>query len=127
MKEVTILHVEDNEDNRKVVRDLFEFKGYRVVEALNGEDGVRKAGAVKPDLILMDIQLPKMNGYEATRAIKSDPALKNIPILIITSYAFSGDDRKAYDAGADDYMMKPYTPMDLLKRVEAWIGKQDLA
>lgn len=123
MKDVTILHVEDNEDNRQIVRDLFEFRGYRIVEAFDGESGVQMASTLKPDLILMDIQLPKMNGYEAIRAIKSDPALKSIPIVVITSYALSGDSQKAFDAGADDYMAKPYKPMDLLKKVEAWIGK----
>jgi two-component system cell cycle response regulator DivK len=123
MSIVTILHVEDNEDNRQIVRDLFVFKGYRVEEAYNGEDGVHMASSLKPDLILMDIQLPRMNGYEATRAIKSDPILKKIPIIVITSYALVGDDQKAFDAGADDYMVKPCKPMDLLKKVEAWIGK----
>jgi two-component system, cell cycle response regulator DivK len=123
MKEVTILHVEDNEDNRQIVRDLFEFKGYRILEAFDGEAGVRMAGEIRPDLILMDIQLPRMNGYEAIRAIKSDPDLKHIPIIVITSYALSGDDQKAFDAGADDYMVKPYNPMDLLKKVEVRIGK----
>ena len=118
----TILHVEDNEDNRQIVRDLFEFKGYTVIDAVDGEEGVRKASEIKPNLILMDIQLPKMNGYDTTRAIKSDPALAGIPIIVITSYALSGDDQKAYDAGADDYLAKPYAPKDLLEKVEAWLG-----
>jgi two-component system cell cycle response regulator DivK len=118
----TILHVEDNEDNRQIVRDLFEFKGFTVIDAVDGEEGVRKASEIKPNLILMDIQLPKMNGYDTTRAIKSDPALAGIPIIVITSYALSGDDQKAYDAGADDYLAKPYAPKDLLEKVEAWLG-----
>jgi len=118
----TILHVEDNEDNRQIVRDLFEFKGYTVIDAVDGEEGVHKASEIKPDLILMDIQLPKMNGYDTTRAIKSDLALAGIPIIVITSYALSGDDQKAYDAGADDYLAKPYAPKDLLEKVEAWLG-----
>ena len=119
----TILHVEDNEDNRQIVRDLFEFKGYTIIEAVDGEEGVHKAREIKPNLILMDIQLPKMNGYDTTRTIKSDPALKGIPIIVITSYALSGDDQKAFDAGADDYMAKPYAPKDLLEKVEAWLEK----
>ena len=118
----TILHVEDNEDNRQIVRDLFEFKGYTIIDAVDGEEGVHKAREIKPNLILMDIQLPKMNGYDTTRAIKSDPALAGIPIIVITSYALSGDDQKAYDAGADDYLAKPYAPKDLLEKVEAWLG-----
>jgi two-component system cell cycle response regulator DivK len=119
----TILHVEDNADNRQIVRDLFEFKGYTIIEAVDGEEGVHKAREIKPNLILMDIQLPKMNGYDTTRAIKSDPALNGIPIIVITSYALSGDDQKAFDAGADDYMAKPYAPKDLLEKVEAWLEK----
>jgi two-component system cell cycle response regulator DivK len=120
----TILHVEDNEDNRQIVRDLFEYEGYTIIEAVDGEEGVDKAREIKPNLILMDIQLPKMNGYETTRTIKSDPALKSIPIIVITSYALSGDDQKAFDAGADDYMAKPYAPKDLLKKVEVWLGRR---
>ena len=124
MKGKTILHVEDNEDNRQIVRDLFEFKGYTIIEAVNGEEGVLKAGELKPDLILMDIQLPKMSGYDATRAIKSNPALEGIPIIVITSYALSGDDQKAFDAGAEDYLAKPYNPKDLLQKVELLLGKK---
>ena len=120
----TILHVEDNEDNRQIVRDLFEFKGYTIIEAVDGEEGVHKAQEIKPNLILMDIQLPKMNGYDTTRTIKSDPELKGIPIIVITSYALSGDDQKAFEAGADDYMAKPYDPKDLLEKVEVWLGKR---
>ena len=120
----TILHVEDNEDNRQIVRDLFEFKGYTIIEAVDGEEGVHKAREIKPNLILMDIQLPKMNGYDTTHTIKSDPTLKGIPIIVITSYALSGDDQKAFDAGADDYMAKPYDPKDLLEKVEVWLGKR---
>jgi two-component system cell cycle response regulator DivK len=123
MSSVRILHVEDNEDNRQIVRDLFEFKGYTVFEAVDGEEGVARARELKPDLILMDIQLPRMNGYEATRAIKSDPELSSIPLIVITSYALSGDDQKAFDAGANDYLAKPYKPQELLKKVEAWIER----
>ena len=123
----TILHVEDNEDNRQIVRDLFEFKGYTVIEAFDGQEGLHKAREFKPSLILMDIQLPKMNGYETTRAIKSDPSLEAIPVIVITSYALSGDDQKAFNVGADDYLAKPYKPKDLLEKVEAWLGKSSKA
>jgi two-component system cell cycle response regulator DivK len=123
----TILHVEDNEDNRQIVRDLFEFKGYTIIEAVDGQEGLNKAREFKPSLILMDIQLPKMNGYETTRAIKSDPALEAIPVIVITSYALSGDDQKAFDVGADDYLAKPYKPKDLLEKAEAWLGKSSKA
>jgi two-component system cell cycle response regulator DivK len=123
MNGITILHVEDNEDNRQIVRDLFQFKGYSVVEAVDGEEGVKKAKECNPQIILMDVQLPRMSGYDATRAIKSDPALKDVPLIVITSYALSGDDQKAFDAGADDYLAKPYKPKDLLNKVEAWIER----
>jgi two-component system cell cycle response regulator DivK len=124
MSSAIILHVEDNEDNRQIVRDLFEHMGYTVIEAVDGEEGVSKAKEHKPHIILMDIQLPKMTGYETTRAIKSDPDLKDIPIIVITSYALSGDDQKAYEAGADDYLAKPYKPKDLLNRVETWLERK---
>ena len=124
MKGITILHVEDNEDNRQIVRDLFQFKGYSVIEAVDGEEGIKKAKESKPHIILMDIQLPRMNGYEATRLIKSDPDLKDIPIIVITSYALSGDDQKAFDAGANDYMAKPYSPGQLLQKVEALVERR---
>ncbi len=121
MKGITILHVEDNEDNRQIVRDLFQFKGYSVIEAIDGEEGIKKAKESKPHIILMDIQLPRMDGYQATRMIKSDPDLKEIPIIVITSYALSGDDQKAFDAGANDYLAKPYSPGKLLEKVEALV------
>jgi two-component system cell cycle response regulator DivK len=72
----------------------------------------------------MDIQLPKMSGYDAVRAIRNDPNLRNIPIIVITSYALSGDDRKAFEAGADDYIAKPYKPKELRKKVEDWIARR---
>ena len=85
---------------------------------------IKKAKESKPHIILMDIQLPRMNGYEATRLIKSDPDLKDIPIIVITSYALSGDDQKAFDAGANDYLAKPYSPGHLLEKVEALIERR---
>jgi two-component system cell cycle response regulator DivK len=120
----TILHVEDNADNRQIVRDLFSALGYRVIEAEDGISGVEMAASMAEelDLILMDIQLPKMNGYEAVRAIKNNQHTRNIPIIVITSYALSGDDRKAFEAGADDYIAKPYKPRELRKKVEDWIA-----
>jgi two-component system cell cycle response regulator DivK len=90
-----ILVVEDHEENRQILRDLLTHAGYEMREALTGEDGVTAAARERPDLILMDIQLPGIDGYEVTRRIKADPALRAIPIIAVTSYALSGDDQKA--------------------------------
>ena len=110
----TILYVEDNELNRKIVRDLLKRTSYNLVEAHDGEAGVAKALEIKPDLILMDIQLPKISGLDATRRIRAEAATANIPIIAITSFALSGDDAKAKEAGATAYLAKPYSPFDLL-------------
>ncbi len=110
----TILYVEDNEMNRKIVRDLLKRTKYQLVEAFDGEEGVAKALEIKPDLILMDIQLPKISGMEATRQLRAQAATANTPIVAITSFALSGDEQKAKDAGATAYLAKPYSPFDLL-------------
>lgn len=112
-----ILVVEDQEDNRRILRDLLASAGFDTVEAVTGEEGVRLAGEHVPDLILMDIQLPDIDGYEATRRIKSDPALSGIPIIAVTSYALSGDEEKAMEAGCNGYVAKPFSPRALLQKV----------
>ena len=89
---------------------------------MDGEEAVAMAEREKPDLILMDIQLPKISGYEAARAIKSNPELKHIPIIAVTSYALSGDDKKAYEAGCDDYITKPFRPSVLLEKVKKYLN-----
>ena len=111
----TILYIEDNEFNRKIVRDLLKRTKYQLVEAHDGEAGVAKALEIKPDLILMDIQLPKISGLDATRQLRAEAATKTTPIVAITSFALSGDDQKAKEAGATAYLAKPYSPFDLLK------------
>jgi two-component system cell cycle response regulator DivK len=93
-----ILVVEDQADNMQILRDLLTSAGYELIEAKDGEEGVKVATAEGPDLILMDIQLPLLDGYEATRRIKADPALRAIPIIVVTSYALSGDEAKAREA-----------------------------
>jgi len=113
----TILYVEDNEMNRKIVRDLLKRTTYTLVEAHDGEAGVAKALEIRPDLILMDIQLPKISGMEATRRLRAEAVTAKTPIVAITSFAMSGDDQKAKDAGATAYLAKPYSPMDLLKLI----------
>jgi len=117
MSEKTILYVEDNEMNRKIVRDLLKRTTYKLVEAHDGEAGVAKALEIRPDLILMDIQLPKLSGLDATRKLRAEAATAATPIVTITSFALSGDDQKAKEAGATAYLAKPYSPFDLLNLI----------
>ena len=92
-----------------------------MIEAEDGEQGLMVAARCRPDLILMDIQLPILDGYEATRRLKADPALKAIPIIVVTSYAMSGDEEKAYAAGCDAYVAKPYDPIALLETIRQYL------
>ena len=117
-----VLVVEDTEDNRKIIRDLMTSAGYEMIEALDGGAGVAMAAEHKPDLILMDMQLPVLDGYEATRRIKADPALAHIPVIAVTSYALSGDEDKARTAGCDGYIAKPFSPRQMLAKVREVIG-----
>ena len=117
-----ILVVEDQEDNRQILRDLLGSAGYELTEAENGEEAVAAVAKRRPDLILMDIQLPIMDGYEATRRIRTNLDLKSVPIIAVTSYALAGDEDKALAAGCNGYVTKPYTPRDLLAKVRAYLG-----
>jgi len=117
-----ILLVEDTEDNRQIVRDLMASVGYDLIEAEDGAAGVVMATTHKPDLILMDIQLPVMDGYEASRRIKADPALRHIPIIAVTSYALSGDEAKTRAAGCDGYVAKPFSPRQLLAKINEFLS-----
>jgi two-component system cell cycle response regulator DivK len=112
-----ILVIEDHEENRRILRDLLTSAGYEMIEAVTGEEGVTLAETQRPDLILMDIQLPGLDGYEATRRIKGNPALRRIPIIAVTSYALSGDDVKAREAGCDAYVAKPFSPREMLVKI----------
>jgi two-component system, cell cycle response regulator DivK len=114
MKPRTVLYVEDNEYNRKIVRQLLSRTTYRLLEAMDGEAGVAMARDETPDVVLMDVQLPKMSGLDATRAIRADAATARIPVIVVTSFALSGDDQRAMQAGASAYLAKPYSPRDLL-------------
>jgi two-component system, cell cycle response regulator DivK len=116
-----ILVVEDQEDNRRILRDLLTSAGYEIISAENGRDAVAAAAAERPDLILMDIQLPLLDGYEATRRIKANPELKAIPIIVVTSYALSGDETKARAAGCDAYVTKPFSPRALLAKIREYV------
>ena len=117
-----ILVIEDQQDNRQILRDLLTSADFEFIEAENGEDGVAAAVSQKPDLILMDIQLPGLDGYEATRRIKADAVLHAIPVIVVTSYALAGDDGKARAAGCDAYISKPYSPRQLLAMVREYLS-----
>ena len=117
MSEKTILYIEDNEVNRRLVQDLLRLTSYKLLEAVDGESGMAMARQERPDLILMDVQLPKISGIEATRTLRAEPATANTPIIAITSFALAGDEQKALEAGATAYMAKPYSPLDLLQLI----------
>ena len=119
-----ILIVEDNEKNLKLVRDVLQYRGYQTIEAGSGEEGVRLAKARIPDLVLMDIQLPGMDGYEATRQIRATPELAKVPIIAVTSYALSGDEAKTRAAGCDGYVAKPFSPRQLLAKIREFLPEQ---
>ena len=122
MMNKTILVIEDHEDNRRIMRDLLTSAGYEVIEAVTGEEGVTAAETHRPDLILMDVQLPGLDGYEATRRIKANRNLQKVPIIIVTSYALSGDDVKAFEAGCDAYVSKPFSPRELLAKIREFLS-----
>ena len=113
--------VEDQEDNRQIIRDLLSATDYEIMEAESGEQALESVAKQRPNLILMDIQLPGMDGYEATRRIKADPALRSIPIIAVTSYALNGEEQKARAAGCDAYVPKPYSPRQLLAKIRQYL------
>ena len=117
-----VLVVEDHEENRRILRYLLKSGGFEMLEAVTGDEGVAMAERERPDLILMDIQLPGLDGYEATRRIKGNPELRHIPIIVVTSYALSGDDVKAFEAGCNAYVTKPFVPRDLLAKIRGYLG-----
>jgi two-component system, cell cycle response regulator DivK len=116
-----ILVVEDQEDNRQILRDLLGNAGYELVEAADGAQALAAYAKQRRDLILMDIQLPVMDGYETTRRIRGDPESKAIPIIAVTSYALAGDESKALAAGCNAYITKPYSPRALLAKVREYL------
>ena len=116
-----ILVEEDQADNRQIIRDMLAATDYEITEAEDGEQALAAIAKQRPDLILMDIQLPVMDGYEATRRIKADPALRSIPIIAVTSYALSGEEKKARAAGCDEYVPKPFSPRQLLAKIRNFL------
>jgi CheY-like chemotaxis protein len=122
---VKILYVEDNEDNIYVVKNRFARVGYTVLVATDGEQGVAMAAAEQPDLILMDLRLPGMDGWEATRRIKAQPETRHIPVIALTAHAMTGDREKALAAGCDDFDTKPVEMPRLLDKVRALLPKKE--
>ncbi|MBE9522166.1 MAG: response regulator [Proteobacteria bacterium] len=116
-----ILVVEDNQDNREMVVKVLKFNGYQVVEAVDGEEAIEKARTEHPDLILLDIFLPKMDGYEATRRLKGDTSLRNIPIIALTAHAMKGSMEEALAAGCDGYIPKPIDVRELPKQIQHFL------
>ena len=126
-----ILHIEDNPSNRKVVQHVLRQTDYDLIEAVDGEQGLEMAFNENPDLILLDMQLPKLSGFEVAEKLKADERSKHIPIIAVTAYALSGDDVKAREAGCDDYISKPFRPQglrdSLAKFLDDSLGETDSA
>jgi two-component system cell cycle response regulator DivK len=118
----TVLIVEDNVDNEAIFRLILEHSGYSVISAFDGEEGVRLARERRPDLILMDISIPKVDGYEATRLLKADSSTAGIPIVALTAHALAQDRKNAAEAGCDAYLAKPVEPRRVVEEVIRFIG-----
>jgi two-component system cell cycle response regulator DivK len=119
-----ILVVEDQEDLRAILRDLLTASGYTVIEAVDGVESVAKARSERPDIVLMDIQLPVFDGYDATRQIKALPGLISTPIIAVSSFAMKGDEERARASGCDGYVTKPYSPLQLLGIIRGYLGEK---
>ncbi|MBI5842026.1 MAG: response regulator [Chloroflexi bacterium] len=124
MSKGRILIVEDNMDTYELMRFILEFNGYETFLAMNGRDGVDAARMQKPDLILMDLAMPEMDGWEATRRIKQDPITDSIPLIAVTAHALPGDRARALDAGCDDYISKPMDLSELVRAVYLALNKE---
>jgi len=122
-----ILVVEDNQDNRELVVKVLKINGYKVIEAVDGEEALKKTKAENPDLILMDLFIPKIDGYEVTRRLKSDRDLKHIPVIALTAHAMKGDMEVALAAGCDGYMPKPIDVRKLPKQIKHFLNPHGLS
>ncbi len=118
----TVLVVEDDQDNREMVIKVLKHNGYRAIEAVDGEEAVERAKAENPDLILLDLYIPKMDGYEVTRTLKGDQGLQHIPIIALTAQAMKGNREQALAAGCDGYIPKPINVRELPKQIERFLG-----
>ena len=119
----TVLLVEDNEDNRIIYATALRYAGYRVIEAITGTEGVRRARDHVPDLILMDISVPELDGWEATAVIKADPRTRHIQVVAVTAHALPGDEERSLEAGCDGYLAKPIPPAALLADVDRRLSR----
>ena len=118
-----ILVVEGQEDNRQIIHDMLAGTDYEITEAEDGEQALETLAKQRPDLILMGIQLPIIDGYEVTRRIKADPALRSIPIIAVTSFALDREEQTARAAGCDDYVPEPYSPRQLLAKIRQYMPR----
>jgi len=119
----SILLVEDNEDNRIIYATALRYAGYHVIEAITGTEGVQQARAHHPDLILMDISVPELDGWEATAILKADASTKDIPVIAVTAHALPGDEHRSLEAGCDGYLAKPIPPATLIAEVDRRFGR----
>jgi two-component system, cell cycle response regulator DivK len=117
-----ILIVEDNEQNMYLMTFLLENYGYKIIQAFNGKEGIRLAQETKPDVILLDIQLPEMNGYQVAEELRKDHLLSSVPIIAVTSYAMAGDKERALAAGATGYIEKPINPDTFITQLQEYIS-----
>jgi len=119
----SILLVEDNEDNRIIYATALRYAGYEVFEAITGTEGVSQARTHRPDLVLMDISVPELDGWEATAILKADPTTKHIPIIAVTAHALPGDEERSLEAGCDGYLAKPIPPAALIAEIDRRFGR----
>lgn len=122
-KNTTVLIVEDNEDNLLIYSTILRYSGFTVIEARDGQAGLDAAKHDHPGLILMDVSIPIMDGWEATRRLKADPETRDIPVIALTAHALASDQQKAIEAGCDDYIPKPAEPRVVLAAVQRYLGE----
>ncbi|MCK4888527.1 MAG: response regulator [Candidatus Aminicenantes bacterium] len=123
--QANILIIEDNEQNLYLITFILESRGHTIIPAMDGESGIRIAGEIKPDIILLDIQLPGLDGYEVAKRLRNNPDLKNIPIVAVTSYAMVGDKEKALESGCTGYIEKPINPDTFPVEVEKFLKNSE--
>lgn len=121
-----IIYIEDNDQNYYLVNFILNAQGYEIVRARDGKEGVELAGHLKADMILLDIQLPGMDGYSVAQALRDNPDLSTVPIVAVTSYAMTGDREKAFEAGCTGYIEKPINPLTFVRQIDEYLIKNRL-
>ncbi len=124
MKNYTVIIVEDNAKNRKIMADLLRVHGYSYIEAVDGQEGLELTIEKKPDLVLMDVQLPRLDGYEATKMIKTDERTSHIPVIVVTSFAMKNEENRAREAGCDEYISKPIDIHSFVETIKKFLPKE---